>query len=165
MSERQSPVGGVWLDETENELSIDTDIFEDIASNIRDLIKTAKIASITTRFEDFSNPDVTLIIESISQSDVRIIEFKLKINNWKSHVGGSSVYSQMENNVAYQKTKQEPTEYMYELGSFYHYLQNNISDLLSKKRGLEFSSFTLDEYTDKYVIYKSSITVSKFDDI
>lgn len=159
---------GRWIKQDGTEINTESDDFLSLADHIDSLIKVAEISSVYSRFEEMVNKDVTLIIESKPDTDsegneLRVVEFKIRVNNWKDYMGGSSGYSRMEDNIDYQASSDEPTELMYELGAFFHFVEISAHKLLDNRRTMNLF-FRLGNSTDEYVTYTAQITVSKFDD-
>lgn len=130
----------MWKTHDGEEVSIDETDFAKIGEEIKSIIQTGKIASVSSSIE-IGHEDVTLEISCKQSSDepIREIEFGLQIENWGSHLGGSSHRSK-RGLVEYTKTPEsvEPAQKMRQNGSFYHKLERQVCKRIDRP-SLEYS--------------------------
>lgn len=155
-----------WVEENLSRIDINGEIFEEFAGYFSSLVDAANISDVETTFEGFGHEDVTFEVETRQVETYREIVLRLTINNWRSHVGGSSSYTRLdENDLEYQCTpdSEKPADDMVLSGAFFHLLNNKFKNI-----GNEISQTIwtpeLVDYNNEYAVYETTIQASKYDD-
>lgn len=139
------------------------DSFRDMNEHISSLLTAAEIADVKMVLSEFGHEDVTLSVNSETDGQIRGLNFTVTIENWRQHSGGMSAYTSQDM-VDYNSSpdSEEPDEYLYNNGAFFHKLENRLSDLLGST-GVNKPTFRISEYNDSEVQFNGSITLHRYD--
>lgn len=163
MSVREdSNTNATWRGENGDVVQL-PDSFIDMSEHISSLMNTAEIADVESVLNEFGHEDVTLLVSSETDGQIRELSFTVIIENWRQHSGGVSAYSSQDM-VDYRSSldSEEPDEHMYSNGAFFHKLGNRLSDLFAGS-GFEPRMFQLSGYNDSEVRFNSSVTLHRYD--
>lgn len=141
-------------------IPIERGAFSGFKEYIDSIKKTSEIADVETSIDNFGHEDVKLVVSTTTDNneEVRDINFKIQVKNWKDHLGGSSSYTRNDM-CEYTKdpSSDKPAELMFKNGAFFHRLENEISDILKRP------GFRLERYDNNVVVYSSTFSVHKFE--
>lgn len=152
-----------WLNSEGNPVQI-PDSYENMTEYFSSIIQAAQIAHVESKLETFGHEDVTVLINSNTESNVRTVSFTIVIENWREHTGGDSSYSRQEF-VEYvvNEDSESPDELMHSNGAFFHKLENRFTDIFG---GTEFDTpmFRLAGYNSNQARYTGHINLHRYDD-
>lgn len=153
-----------WKDRNGDVVQI-PDNFDDLSEYISSVLKAAAIVDVNTELNCLGHEDVTLHIRSEADGEIRKVTFGLEVRNWREHTGGKSAYSERDW-VEYELESgdAEPLDRMYRMGSFFHKIENKVSDLFSDSR-LSSPMFKIETYDESSVLFEGSKNLHRYDDL
>lgn len=153
-----------WLNSNGNAVEL-PDSYAKMPEYFSSILKASQMASVESELKSFGHEDVTVIFNSKTDGNIRIVKFAIVVENWREHVGGESSYSR-QNMVEYtvKSDSDSPSEMMHGNGSFFHKLENKISDIFHhtdfNRPGLR-----LDYHTNEMVQYSGTLNMHRYDNL
>lgn len=153
-----------WKDSDGDVVQIPDD-FNSLSKYINSVLKAAAIADVDTDLNCLGHEDVTLHISSETDGQTRTVTFGLEVRNWREHTGGKSAYSERDwVEYDFESGDTEPLDRMYQMGAFFHKIENKVSDLFSDTL-LSSPMFKLETYDDSSVVFEGSKNLHRYDDL
>lgn len=148
-----------WREDDDSVVEVPDD-YGGLKDHIQSVLKTAEIADVEMEMESFGHEDVTLSVESETEEQIRILTFRVTVQNWRSHTGGTSAYSE-QNLVNYTKdsASDKPDKFIYANGAFYHKLINKLHDLFNRLRPM----FELESYDQSKAVFSGTVSLHRYD--
>lgn len=158
VAKNQDPVES-WRKEDDSVVEIPDD-YKGIKEHIQSMLKTAEVANVEMEIESFGHEDVTLSVQSETDEQTRILTFRVTVQNWRSHTGGTSAYSEKDMvNYTKDSKSEKPDRFMHSNGAFYHKLINRVNDLFNRLRPM----FELESYDQNKVVFSGTVSLHRYD--